>query len=258
MKKHFIYLMAIAITMAAFTSCCEKEETGNGQPQMTMTTQKNDVLLRMAGSGTMTINWGDGTSATTYALSTTNVTDYNHMYSATQTHSITITGDNITVMDCSNNQITNLDVSKNTALTHLSCRDNQLTTLGLNKNTALTELRCPTNQITALDVSKNTALTRLECFGNQLAALDVSKNTALTGLECSYNQLTALDVSKNTALTELYCDYNQLTAAALNALFGTLHSNTIERKMIFIGYNPGTATCDISIAENKGWRVFSD
>ena len=115
-------------------------------------------------------------------------------------------------LNCGYNQLTSLDVSKNTALTKLYCKKNQLTVLDVSKNTALTYLRCNRNQLTSLDVSKNTALTKLDCYNNQLTSLDVSKNTALTGLNCGYNQLTALDVSKNTALTWLGCAGNQLTA----------------------------------------------
>ena len=115
-------------------------------------------------------------------------------------------------LNCGWNQLTSLDVSKNTALTKLYCKKNQLTVLDVSKNTALTYLRCNYNQLTSLDVSKNTALTKLYCDNNQLTSLDVSKNTALTGLGCFNNQLTALDVSKNTALTELDCAKNQLTS----------------------------------------------
>ncbi|MBQ7009237.1 MAG: leucine-rich repeat domain-containing protein, partial [Ruminococcus sp.] len=43
------------------------------------------------------------------------------------------------------NQLTSLDVSKNTALTYLDCDDNQLTSLDVSKNTALEELYCYNN-----------------------------------------------------------------------------------------------------------------
>ena len=75
-----------------------------------------------------------------------------------------------------------------TALTHLECSSNQLTSLDVSKNTALTYLSCWENQLTSLDVSKNTALTNLGCDGNQLTSLDVSKNTALTYLYCDGNK----------------------------------------------------------------------
>ena len=94
-----------------------------------------------------------------------------------------------------------------TALRSLNCGRNQLTSLDVSKNTALTKLYCKKNQLTVLDVSKNTALTYLRCNYNQLTSLDVSKNTALTKLYCSNNQLTSLDVS-NTNVDELDCRGN--------------------------------------------------
>lgn len=91
-------------------------------------------------------------------------------------------------LDCKNNNLTRLDVSKNTKLTKLYCEFNQLTSLDLSKNTALTELNCQVNQLTSLDLSPNTALTKLGCHDNQLTSLDLSKNTALDTLDCSGNK----------------------------------------------------------------------
>ena len=121
----------------------------------------------------------------------------------------------LTGLDCGDNYLTSLDVSKNTALTSLYCHSNQLTSLDVSKNTALTDLDCGHNQLTSLDVSKNIALTELGCHINQLTSLDVSKNTALTGLDCHINQLASLDVSKNTALTYLMCSGNSFNCDAL-------------------------------------------
>ncbi len=120
--------------------------------------------------------------------------------------------ESLIVLYCFNNQLTSLDVSKNTKLTLLVCGNNQLTFLDVNKNTELTDLACDGNQLTSLDVSKNTKLTELVCGSNQLTSLDVSNNTELTGLACQINQLTSLDVSGNTALTDLACYDNQLTS----------------------------------------------
>ncbi len=118
----------------------------------------------------------------------------------------------LTALDCSGNQFTSFDVSKNTALNKLYCYDNQFTSLDVSKNTALTFLDCSDNKLASLDVSKNTALAKLYCGSNQLTSLDVSKNTALTYLDCARNQLTSLDVSKNTALTFLGCSDNKLAS----------------------------------------------
>ena len=116
---------------------------------------------------------------------------------------------NLDKLDCKYNNLTRLDVSKNTKLTKLYCESNQLTGLDLSKNTALTELDCALNQLTGLDLSKNTALTVLYCESNHLTSLDLSKNTELTELNCQDNQLTSLDLSKNTALTILGCSGNK-------------------------------------------------
>ena len=130
---------------------------------------------------------------------------------------------------CDNNQLTSLDLSKNTALTYLQCYNNRLSTLDVSGCTELTYLRCDNNQLTALDVSNNTALKNLRCDNNQLTSLDVSQNTALTDLECQHNLLTALDVSKNTALTYLDCSTNLLTALDV--------SNNQELQMIVCYFN---------------------
>jgi len=108
--------------------------------------------------------------------------------------------------------------------------------------------------LNSLDVSKCPALTWLNCESNNLTSLDVSKNTALTYLICSSNNLTSLDVSKNTALTCLECSGNNLTSAALNQIFRDLPQ--VTSGTIYMSGNPGTETCDKSIAENKGWRVM--
>lgn len=140
---------------------------------------------------------------------------------------------NLDKLDCKNNNLTRLDVSKNTKLTKLYCEFNQLTGLDLSKNTALTELNCQVNQLTSLDLSKNTALTKLDCALNPLTSLDVSNNTALTYLDCNYNQLTSLDLSKNTALTKLGCHDNQLTSLDLskNTALDTLDCSGNKRQI---------------------------
>jgi Leucine-rich repeat (LRR) protein len=218
-----------------------------------------------------------------------------HTYTGSTTYTVQLKGEGLTHFHCPDNQLTTLDVSKCTALQSLSCPSNQLTTLDVSKCTALQVLYCRGNQLTTLDVSKCTALQKLECWSNQLTTLDVSKCTALQmlwcdgnqltalnasnclalqtldcygnqltslnvsgctalqGLYCGGNSLTALDVSGCTALQGLYCGGNSLTATALNAVFTALPNYPYGG--ISISNNPGTATCNKAIAENKGWSV---
>lgn len=77
------------------------------------------------------------------------------------------------VLKCDGNQLTRLDVSKNTALTYLDCEQNKLTSLDVSNNTALTYLNCGDNQITNLDLSKNTVLVIISCYENQLLSIDM-------------------------------------------------------------------------------------
>ena len=164
---------------------------------------------------------------------------------------------NLEKLDCKNNNLTRLDVSKNTKLTKLYCEFNQLTGLDLSKNTALTELNCQVNQLTSLDLSKNTALTKLDCALNPLTSLDVSNNTALTYLNCNDNQLTSLDLSQNTALTKLGCHDNQLTSLDLskNTALDTLDFSGNKRQITVgeTGQFNLSALKGFDVSKASGW-----
>ena len=156
----------------------------------------------------------------------------------------------LNILLCTDNQLTALDVSENTALTELDCRFNKLTALDVSKNTALTILECNANRLTALDVSKNTALTELDCSFNELTALDVSKNTALTALDCSINKLTALDVSKNTALTVLRSNHNQLTTLDVSKNTALLYLSCTSNQLTSLDLNNTKITNDPNCRNN--------
>ena len=114
---------------------------------------------------------------------------------------------------CNGNNLTTLDVSRNTNLVSLACGNNNITTLDLSRNTALTDLDCDNSNLTALDVSNNKALETLNCSYTNLTTLDVSEHKALKTLWCSdNNQLTTLDASGCTTLEVLRCHCNNLTA----------------------------------------------
>gem|GEM_PF-2415326 len=179
----------------------------------------------------------------------------------------------LTFLACIRNQLTELDVSKNRSLKVLGCPDNQLTILDISKNNKLEILTCAHNQLIELDVSNNTELSKFDCRDNQLTSLDVSNNTELEYLACSTNQLSSLDTGNNTDLKILFCannrltcfdaskntslmwlalQYNQFSAEKLNNLFGTLPIG--KGRKINVDNNPGTSTCNICFAENRGWE----
>jgi len=153
-------------------------------------------------------------------------------------------------LDCSDNNISSLDVSSMIELINFNCSKNNLSTLDISSNTDLMTLKCYNNNLNALDTESNTALTYLSCATNNLSALELSNNTDLVYLYCDYNNLGSLDVSSNTDLVHLTCDENNLSAldltlnTELEALYCNLNeissldvSNNILLEYLYCGYN---------------------
>lgn len=113
---------------------------------------------------------------------------------------------NLESLTCSFNEITELDVSKNKALTFLNCGQNYIQKLDLSKNTKLETLYCWGNQMTELDLSANTKLERLDISDNNITKIDLKNNKKLYYLYCPYTEITDLDLSVNSKLTRLVCD----------------------------------------------------
>lgn len=80
---------------------------------------------------------------------------------------------NLTFLHCSNNEISNLDLSANTFLQYLDCGECNLTELDLSKNSELIDVSCNSNQLKKLDFRKNKRLETLDCRDNPLTDLDI-------------------------------------------------------------------------------------
>jgi len=270
MRNLFFYFFVFVAVLTVTLSSCKSVTTITGDAvetvgEIKLTSNKHgDVLIHIAGSGTLTIDWGKGQEVDTHTLSIyednfTSLHRYSQYFGDTSPRIITITGENITHFNSVGNELISLDVSKNAALIELWCNEKQLTTLDVSNNRALQSLWVVGCGLTNLDVSNNSELTTLSCNGNLLRSLDVSSNSELKVLSCSGNQLRSLDLSNNTALTTIDCSHNQLSAAAFDALFETLHDNTISGgKTIFTRHNPGNSECDKSIATRKEWLVIDN
>lgn len=75
-------------------------------------------------------------------------------------------------LNCSNNDLSALDVTNNTALIVLNCANNQIEDLNLTTNAALTDVLCNANALRALDVKNGTNTASLN-------NLDVTNNSSL-------------------------------------------------------------------------------
>lgn len=120
------------------------------------------------------------------------------------------------ILYCYNNDLRDLDISKNTRLKELNCMGNKLTSLDISKNTTLTSLNCKLNGLTSLDVNGCSSLKKLSCENNDLSRLILSKCAGLEELNCSTNSISTLDVSECTELKSLDCSFNQLTVLDLS------------------------------------------
>ena len=124
----------------------------------------------------------------------------------------------VTEIDCHSKEIANLTgIAYFTKLQDLNATSNNLSAVDLSKNTELKYLDIGFNQLTKLDVSALTKLESMDVWANKLKTLNVSKNTLLKSLFCDSNELTSLDLSKNTKLHTLSCGRNKLTALDLSA-----------------------------------------
>lgn len=104
------------------------------------------------------------------------------------TKDVIIKGD-IARLNCFNNKLSTLDLTKSTSLSYLDCNDNLLSILNLDKSISLSHLYCNSNQLYTLNLDKNINLEYLNCSNNQLSALNVDKNINLRYLNCKYDQL---------------------------------------------------------------------
>lgn len=202
----------------------------NESESMTMTTEKSEVRVMFSCKETITIFWGDGNSETFDFKKNGGSKDFwgyymgfsRHIYADKAPHTIIIIGGDISSLECSDNGLTDLDVSKNKDLKILSCHSNQL-----NK----------------LDLSKNTRLWDLDCANNRLNELDLSNNTALSDINCRNNLLTS------SALNHLFEGLHR------NDVSGRYPYDEDERTIIIDG-NIGLENCGRDIAMKKGWRVI--
>lgn len=125
--------------------------------------------------------------------------------------------ENLQFLACGENELVELDTSKNKELEILLCDHNLLTKLDVSRNLKLTTLACNGNSLTDLDLSCNSKLKQLHCQNNHLRKLDVSKNYGLKALDCSHNPLQELDITNNSGLEELNCETTMLMSLDLSA-----------------------------------------
>ncbi len=104
------------------------------------------------------------------------------------------------MLDCSNNELTSLDLRHLYALEQVNCSHNDLSLLQIGELRGLTRLLCSDNRIDFLHLEHTSSLSELDCSHNSLTTLDVSY--------CSRSMIS-VDATDNPPMTLFYRHFNQ-------------------------------------------------
>ena len=132
----------------------------------------------------------------------------------------------VEALNCSDNNLTSLNVSACTKLLSLYCRNNaftsleitnlpQLTTLDVKNNASLTKLLCNNNSLSSLYLSGCNQLQELDCSYNYLGRLDLTDCTRLKKFSSYNNHLSELDLDHCHQIEEIYCTGSQMTVFSI-------------------------------------------
>lgn len=115
-------------------------------------------------------------------------------------------------LDCSNNDIEDLNVSMNPHLESLRCYQNHhLHGLDLRNNRFLKVLYCGGCNMQELDISHNQELRILSCYFNSIKEINVMQHKNLHTLKVRRCALKELDLRNNEKLEFLDCSENDLS-----------------------------------------------
>ena len=112
---------------------------------------------------------------------------------------------NLTVLNCNNNNLTELDLSYNPKLTDLNCGSNSLTYLRIN-GPRLKNLVCTYNKLTDLDDVFAPDLETLDCSATEIYHF-LTTFPKLTTLICKNLPIRQIDLQNFPSLTSLNCAY---------------------------------------------------
>ena len=234
MKKKILTaaLAAAALAPLSMANAQEQEYVGTARLTSAATTP---ITLRVNNNYYgVTVDWGDGNP-----ILYKDCTGTEREITGTPKGTIVISGyAGWDMLDCSDCQLTSLDVTVATNLHSVFCQDNQLTELDLRGMANLTDLDCSGNQLTTITTeatdfsSVMTGLEMLNLADNQLEGKFTVKANNLQVANLSNNAFTLLTLS-NPNLNALYCDGNKLVGLGLksNAKLATLvtYNNAITK-----------------------------
>jgi hypothetical protein len=288
MKKIFTIMAMLMLTVGIFA-----QDLAVSMKTDKLTGSNITLSLVAGGTGSFYIDWGDGT-LNPYTISgntgaPTTITQAIPVDKAVI--KLYVQGKYITFLTCSNNELTELDVTPSSTIVYLRCFTNKLTSIDVSTNLNLALFYPYGNQLTSLDVSNNTKISDLQCGTNKITnitglenltalrvlatmtnplthTLNIREKTALQTINARNCNQTSLDVTGCTALTtiEIFnggATYaNNFSACDLDDLYNTLPDRTglatANLRVIYTPANPlgnDVDGSDKTIATAKNWNV---
>ncbi|MBP5654481.1 MAG: S-layer homology domain-containing protein [Clostridiales bacterium] len=157
----------------------------------------------------------------------------------------------ITSLTCDGNELTKIDVSKNTLLRSLDCQNNKIDSLVLGNNKELWQLKAYNNKLTDIDLSANTDLGQLYISRNQIRQIDLSNNKKLTVLELGYNKLVSLDLTGVTDLGIASINNNKLSELDIDSLTQLSDLDVSHNNLTTIDTSTNKALSKLNVNYNK-------
>ena len=118
----------------------------------------------------------------------------------------------LTLIDVSDNELTELDLTGLAELKQVYANNNRLADIKVRgDNNKIYWLEVSNNSLSSLPIDAMPKLSHLKCANNSIDIIYPNVNTELNYLDCSNNYLTELVLDKMTNITTLKCSYNKLT-----------------------------------------------
>lgn len=117
----------------------------------------------------------------------------------------------LTILDISGNAIADLTgIEDFEALQVFNCSNNNLSTIDVSNNKELVEINCSNNALSTIDVSNNPDVVNINIANNMFTEFDVSSISTLEVFNCNENSIVVLDFATNASITNISCTMNLL------------------------------------------------
>lgn len=175
---------------------------------------------------------------------------------------IQIKGD-VLVLECSSNDLTEIDLSQSTSLKELTASMNLLKTVVTDNLLSLNRLDLYGNQIEWMDLTNNKSLTVLDLSQNCLKAVRLGALPVLEELGVSDNQLKGIDLTGCDNLNMLLCYNNRIPLDQMLLMAQGINNKKNEEEKIWVAVDTESGVdknqCSqalVQMAKAKGWVVY--